>query len=259
MPGFGANDRVGARRASIRAHASNVRSGTVLLHGRLPRCLSSSFAVAYLRKSALLDARAASEEPLKTLLQPASSAEGLSKFSCRSASANLLQGDPCRKRNWKLFLCSRRGNLCCGWLGICTKLWCCKRTTGHFQENDPLARPFTRLPTPAYYAVGAVLVTGLESGRHCAWPDRRPDGTESRGFLKPLLSVGTFSDSLIPKDQNSAARIFGNPLQPVQLSNLSSKVGSRGLPGDRLFAVLRCRSETHGHLANPARFLSRRS
>lgn len=28
-------------------------------------------------------------------------------------------------------------------------------------EHDPLARPFTRLPTPAYYACGAALATGV--------------------------------------------------------------------------------------------------
>jgi hypothetical protein len=28
-------------------------------------------------------------------------------------------------------------------------------------EHDPLARPFTQLPTPAYYVTGAALVTGV--------------------------------------------------------------------------------------------------
>lgn len=36
-----------------------------------------------------------------------------------------------------------------------------RRNDAHFQEEDPLARPFTALPTPAYYAVGLAMTTGL--------------------------------------------------------------------------------------------------
>jgi len=31
----------------------------------------------------------------------------------------------------------------------------------HFDERDPLARPFLRLPAPAYYASAALLATGV--------------------------------------------------------------------------------------------------
>ena len=33
--------------------------------------------------------------------------------------------------------------------------------TPHFHEDDPFARPFLRLPAPAYYASGALLATGV--------------------------------------------------------------------------------------------------
>lgn len=36
-----------------------------------------------------------------------------------------------------------------------------RQTNASFVETDPLARPFTRLPAPAYYAVGFTMVTGL--------------------------------------------------------------------------------------------------
>lgn len=46
----------------------------------------------------------------------------------------------------------------------------------NFVEHDPLARPFVRLPAPAYYAAGLVLATGVnwlswKMARSSRWHD----------------------------------------------------------------------------------------
>jgi hypothetical protein len=65
------------------------------------------------------------------------------------------------RENLKLFLALGAGTYVAAGLDM-HETMVLKRTVANFQENDPLARPLTRLPTPAYYAVGAAMITGLD-------------------------------------------------------------------------------------------------
>jgi len=56
----------------------------------------------------------------------------------------------------------------------------------HFHEHDPLARPFTHLPVPAYYAAGGVLATGVN---FLAWSMARSHRLHRFWWLAPLCSI----------------------------------------------------------------------
>ena len=65
------------------------------------------------------------------------------------------------KANLKLFLPLVAGTYVAAGLDM-HRTMAIRQHDPSFQETDPLARPFTRLPPPAYYAVGFAMVTGLD-------------------------------------------------------------------------------------------------
>jgi len=64
------------------------------------------------------------------------------------------------KENHKLFLALGAGTYVAAGLDM-HKTMSIRRSNPGFHETDPLARPFTRLPAPAYYATGLAMATGL--------------------------------------------------------------------------------------------------
>lgn len=55
-----------------------------------------------------------------------------------------------------------------------------------FNEHDPIARPFTHLPAPGYYAAGAVLATGVN---WVAWKMARSDRLHRLWWVPQLCSI----------------------------------------------------------------------
>ena len=63
----------------------------------------------------------------------------------------------------------------------------CKRQPGYVcYENNPLARPLVGLPTPAYYATGLALTTGVN---WLSWKMSRREKFRRVWFLPQILSM----------------------------------------------------------------------
>jgi hypothetical protein len=117
-------------------------------------CASSA---AMAQETASLDVSAVPEVPVNPLLGPVPPASPLPALPpIRPRTPATIH----QKENLKLFLALGAGTYVAAGMDM-HETMVVKQTVAHFQENDPLARPFTRLPTPAYYAVGTVLVTGV--------------------------------------------------------------------------------------------------
>ncbi len=56
-----------------------------------------------------------------------------------------------------------------------------------FSDNDPLARPFVNLPTPAYYASGLVFATGVN---WLAWKMKHSSRFRKVWWMPQLMPVG---------------------------------------------------------------------
>lgn len=116
---------------------------------------ASGFALA--QENAPLDVGVVPEVTASPLLDPAPPANPLLLLPpIRPRKPAAIQ----QRENLKLFVAIGVGTYAAAGLDM-RETMVLKRTVAHFQENDPLARPLTRLPAPAYYAVGAVLVTGV--------------------------------------------------------------------------------------------------
>lgn len=59
-----------------------------------------------------------------------------------------------------------------------------KQKYGSVNEHDPLARPFTRLPSPAYEAVSMAMVVGLN-----LLADRMNRSERFHKFARPMLMI----------------------------------------------------------------------
>ncbi len=56
----------------------------------------------------------------------------------------------------------------------------------HFDERDPLVRPFLRLPAPAYYASAALFATGIN---FLGWKMARPERWHKIWWLQQVASM----------------------------------------------------------------------
>lgn len=115
------------------------------------------FGSALAQESASLDVGAVPEVPSSPLLDPIQPANPLVLLPpIRPRKPAMIR----QRENLKLFFALGVGTYAAAGLDM-HETMVVKRTLSNFHENDPLARPLTRLPPPAYYAVGAVLVTGV--------------------------------------------------------------------------------------------------
>ncbi len=62
-----------------------------------------------------------------------------------------------------------------------------KRKLPWWYETDPLARPFVQLPTPAYYATGLAMATGIN---WLSWKMGHSRRWRKLSFLPQVLTIG---------------------------------------------------------------------